>query len=81
MPAIATVADGDTVGLRVLAVNPLGPVQEYVVIPAGPPVRVRGLSLQTGLFEVAVAAGRALTTADVMTAALVHPLAPVTVRL
>jgi len=80
MPAIAPVAAGDTVGLCVLAVNPLGPVHEYAVIPAGPPARVRGLPVQTGLLEVAVAVG-ALTTTVVVAAALVHPLALVTVRL
>ena len=79
MPAIAAVAAGDTVGLRVLDVNPLGPVHAYVVIPAGPPVRVRGLPAQTGLLEVAVATGKAKTVLVIPAESTVQPPVPVTI--
>ncbi len=70
-PAIAAVAVAETVGLWAVDVNPLGPVQEYVVIAAGPPVRVRGVPVQTGLLEEAVASGAVLTT-TVVVAGAVH---------
>jgi hypothetical protein len=75
------VADGDTDGFRELAVKPKGPVQENMVIPAAPPERVSGLPAQTGLLEAAVDTGSAFTTTVVVAAALVHPLALVTLRL
>ena len=57
VPAIAAVALADTEGLRNADVNPFGPVHEYVVMPAGPPVRLRAVPAHTGPLLLAVAAG------------------------
>jgi hypothetical protein len=78
IPDIATVALADTVGLWVVAVNPFGPVHEYDVIPAGPPVSVSNVPTHTGPLLDAVAAGRAFTITVVVAASL-HPGAFVTV--
>jgi hypothetical protein len=59
-------------------VNPLGPVQAYVVIPPIPPVSWIVCPTQYGPAFAAVAVGPALTT-TVVEAALAQPLALVTV--
>jgi hypothetical protein len=77
VPAIAIVALADTVGFCRDEVKPLGPVHAYVVIPAGPPVRVNAVPEQTGPLFDAVAvgvAGCALTT-TLAEDAEVHPAA------
>jgi len=52
VPDIVVVALADTVGFGNEEIKPLGPVHAYVVIPAGPPVRVKGAPVQTGpLFD------------------------------
>ena len=63
---MAAVALADTVGLRNADVKPLGPVHEYVVIAAGPPVRVNVVPMHTGPLLLAVATGRAFTVTAVV---------------
>jgi hypothetical protein len=46
-------------------IKPFGPDQEYAVIPAGPPVRIKGFPEHTGPLFAAVANGKALTTTTV----------------
>jgi hypothetical protein len=79
IPAIANVALADTGGLLNVLVNPFGPVHEYVVIPAGPPVRLRALPAHTGPLLIAVARGKTLII-TVVVAVLIHPLALFTIR-
>src|SRR5450759_4250986 len=80
VPAIPDVAVAETPGLCTLLVYPSGPVHAKVVLPTGP-LTVNGEPAQTGLFEVAVDNGKALTTTMVVAATLLHPLALVTIRL
>jgi hypothetical protein len=51
-------------GFWALDVKPFGPVQEYVVIPEGPPVRVNDPPTQTGPLFEAVVLGKGFTTTN-----------------
>jgi hypothetical protein len=66
-PAMAVVAEALTTGLCDEDVNPLGPVQAYVVIAEGPPVRLREVPAQTGELFEAVATGSGFTVTVVVT--------------
>jgi len=63
---MAAVTLADTVGLRNAEVKPFGPVHEYVVIPAGPPVRDNEVPAHTGPLLLAVATGNAFTVTVVV---------------
>ena len=63
---MTAVALADTVGLCNADVKPFGPVHEYVVIAAGPPVRVNVVPAHTGPLLVAVATGKAFTVTAVV---------------
>jgi hypothetical protein len=77
-PVIAVVAFADTLGLCSAETNPFGPVQEYIVIPAGFPVRFKGVPSHTGLLLAATGEGSGLTVTVVL-AEPEHPLLSVTV--
>jgi len=47
-------------------VKPFGPVHEYVVMAAGPPVRVKEVPTHTGPLLLAVATGNAFTVTAVV---------------
>ena len=76
---MAAVALAPTVGFCNNEVNAFGPVHEYVVIPAGSPVRLRAFPAHTGPLLLAVAIGNAFTTTVVVTV-FVQPLALLTER-
>jgi hypothetical protein len=78
-PVMVVVARRDTTGLWSVEVNPEGPVQEKDVIPAGPPVSVKGVPAHTGPLFAAAGTGKAFTTA-VVDSVLRHPLLLITVR-
>jgi len=61
VPAIAVVALADTVGFCREDIKLPGPVHAYVVMPAGPPVSVNAVPVQTGPLFVAVAIGTGFT--------------------
>ena len=63
---MAAIALADTVGLCNADVKPFGPVHEYVVITAGPPVRFNVVPAHTGPLLVAVATGKAFTVTAVV---------------
>jgi hypothetical protein len=73
------IAAVDTTGLIRFDVKPLGPIQEYVVMLKGPPVRVNGDPTHSGPLFTAVATGDGFTITVVVAIAL-HPRLLVTVR-
>lgn len=78
-PALAVVTL-EMDGLCKEEVKLFGPVQEYVVIPEGPPVKFRVAPTQTGELLDAVATGRVLITTVVVVGADEQPEELVTTR-
>lgn len=72
VPAAAAVTE-EIVGVCEVAVNPLGPVQEYVAPPMAPAAKLSVPPTQTGVLEEAVgAAGSELITTVVVVVVLVQ---------
>ncbi len=61
------------VGLCVFAVNPLGPLQEYVAPATVVADKLSVFPVQTGLFAVAVIVGVEVTVTEVVEVELAHP--------
>ena len=76
---VATTALVVTLGLCWLLLKLLGPVQEYVTMPSGPPVRLIALPTHTGPLLLAVAGVGVLTTTAVV-AVFLQPNPLVTVN-
>lgn len=79
VPAIAVIAPVETVGLWESLLNPFGPVQAKLVIPAAIPDNVKGLPGHTGPLLVAMAVVDG--TVKIIVIEPLQPFASVAVRI